>query len=211
MSVLAALIGVSRPAGAQDPPPPIPRFVVDLHGTVTNFPDSPVLAASRGLSQAELPGLGLGGAVSAHVYPFKLGAVTFGIGARVSTSRAHSTPDAQTEPTLRPVTERFTYFGPQVSLNFGTGAGWSYLSGGHQSVDLVDRARWREPAAAGRGAAEDDRLRRGRPMVRPSAPGLQLRCPFLRDQSELSDVRAARRTQNDPAGLWRRGLAEIGL
>ena len=88
MSVLAALIGVSRPAGAQDPPPPIPRFVVDVHGTFTNFPDSPVLAASRGLSQEELPGLGLGGAVSAHVYPFKLGAVTFGFGARVSTSRA---------------------------------------------------------------------------------------------------------------------------
>ncbi len=154
MSVLAALIGVSRPAGAQDPPPPIPRFVVDVHGTVTNFPDSPVLAASRALSQAELPGLGLGGAVSAHVYPFKLGAVTFGFGARVSTSRAHSTPDAQTQPTLRPVTERFTYFGPQVSLNFGTGAGWSYLSGG------LNRSIWSVvPDGASPQPPDEERLK----------------------------------------------------
>ena len=28
------------------------------------------------------------------------------------------------------MTERFTYLAPQLSLNFGTGAGWSYLSGG---------------------------------------------------------------------------------
>ena len=130
VSVLAALIGVSRPARAQDPPPPIPRFAVDLHGTVNGFPDSPLLAASRALSQTELPGMGLGGAVAAHVYLFELGAVTFGIGGRVSTSRAHRTPDAETQATLRAVTGRFTYLGPQISLNFGTGAGWSYLSGG---------------------------------------------------------------------------------
>jgi hypothetical protein len=60
----------------------------------------------------------------------KLGAVTFGVGGRLSTSRAHRTPDPQTEPTLRGVTERLTYLGPQISLNFGTGAGWSYLSSG---------------------------------------------------------------------------------
>src|SRR5687767_673903 len=129
MCVLAALVGVARPAGAQEPPP-IPRFVADLHGTVTTFPDDANLAASRALSQLELPGTGLAGAVGVHVYPFKLGPVTFGVGGRLSTSRAHRTPDPETEPTLRPVTERLTYLGPQLSLNFGTGAGWSYLSGG---------------------------------------------------------------------------------
>ena len=127
--MIAALVGVSGSASAQEPPP-IPRFVVDLHGTVTTFPDSTILAESRALSQSELPGLGLGGAAAVHFYPFKVGAVTFGVGGLVSTSRAHRTPDPQTEPTLRPVAERFTYFGPQISLNFGTGAGWSYLSGG---------------------------------------------------------------------------------
>jgi len=129
LCVLAAFVGVAHPASAQEPPP-IPRFVVDVHGTVTTFPDSTILAASRALSPSELPGLGLGGAVAVHIYPFKLGAVTFGVGGRVSTSRAHGTPDPETQSMLRPVAERFTYFGPQLSLNFGTGAGWSYLSGG---------------------------------------------------------------------------------
>ena len=32
--------------------------------------------------------------------------------------------------TLRGVTEKFLTISPQLSLNFGTGKGWSYLSGG---------------------------------------------------------------------------------
>jgi hypothetical protein len=126
--VLAAVFGSAQPADAQDPPPPIPRFVVDLHGTFATFPDSPTLASSRGLDQSELPGRGLGGDVAVHVYPFKYRTVTFGIGGRLTASRAHRTQE-QTSG-LRSVTERFTYLGPQLSFNFGTGAGWSYISGG---------------------------------------------------------------------------------
>ena len=101
--------------------------MIDLHGTNTSFPDDPNLAASRGLSQSELPGRGLGGDVAVHVYPFKYRAVTFGLGGRLTVSRAHR---SQENPALRPVTERFTYLGPQLSFNFGTGDGWSYISGG---------------------------------------------------------------------------------
>lgn len=127
LCALAAVFGGARQADAQDPPPPIPRFVIDLHGTTTSFPDDPNLAASRGLSQSELPGRGLGGDVAVHVYPFKYRAVTFGLGGRLTVSRAHR---SQENPALRPVTERFTYLGPQLSFNFGTGEGWSYISGG---------------------------------------------------------------------------------
>lgn len=125
--MLAVVFGSARPADAQEPPP-IPRFVVDLHGTVATFPADPNLASSRGLNQSELPGRGFGGDVAVHAYPFKYRAVTFGIGGRATTSRAHRT-QAQTSA-LRAVTERFTYLGPQLSFNFGTGAGWSYISGG---------------------------------------------------------------------------------
>ena len=127
--MLAAVFGSARPADAQEPPPPIPRFVVDLHGTIATFPADPNLALSRGLNQSELPGRGFGGDVAVHVYPFKYRAVTFGIGGRMTTSRAHRTRKRRTSA-LRPVTERFTYLGPQLSFNFGTGAGWSYISGG---------------------------------------------------------------------------------
>jgi hypothetical protein len=114
-------------AGAQEAPP-LPLFVVDLQGTIANFPSDPLLAASRGLTQAELPGRGIGGNLAVHVFPLRIGPVTVGLGGRLTASRARSAPPEATG--LRPVTERFTYLGPQLSLNFGTGAGWSYLSGG---------------------------------------------------------------------------------
>jgi hypothetical protein len=126
------------PLHAQEPPPRIPFFVVDLHGVVLPFPNTPALAASRGLNDAQLPGTGFGGDLALHIYPFKWHGVTFGIGGRAVRARAHS--DAVTlvgETTPRgAVTEQFTYVGPQVSLNFGTGTGWSYLSGG------VSRSKW---------------------------------------------------------------------
>jgi hypothetical protein len=128
LCVLAVVFGSAHPADAQEPPPPIPRFVIDLHGTVARFPSDPNLALSRGLDLSELPGAGLGGDVAVHLYPFKYRAVTFGIGGHLTRSRAHRS-QAQ-ESTLRPVTERFTYLAPQLSFNFGTGAGWSYISGG---------------------------------------------------------------------------------
>ena len=124
---MLAIFGSRQSADAQESPP-IPRYVIDLHGTVTTFPADPSLALSRGLSQSELPGVGFGGDVAVHVYPLKYRALTFGIGARATTSRAHRTQAPASG--LRPVTERFTYLGPQLSFNFGTGAGWSYISGG---------------------------------------------------------------------------------
>lgn len=125
-------------ASAQDAPPPIPRFVVDLHGTVPRFPDTPQLAQSRGLSPAELPGTGLGVDVGAHFYLLKWRAITFGLGGELMTSRAHATPPTATGQStpLRAVTERFSSIAPQLSFNFGTGTGWSYLSGG------IGRSRW---------------------------------------------------------------------
>jgi hypothetical protein len=125
-AVCVLIVFAAGRADAQEPPP-IPRFVVDLHGTATAFPADPNLALSRGLDQLELPGLGLGGDIAAHVYPFKYRAITFGLGGRITASRAHRSPQ---QSGLRPVTERFTYLGPQLSFNFGTGAGWSYISGG---------------------------------------------------------------------------------
>jgi hypothetical protein len=132
IAVIGALAAVfaswSRSAAAQDPPPPIPFFVVDVHGTTLGFPDDAQLAASRGLAPAELPGRGFGGDLAVHVFPFRYRAVTFGLGGRLMSTRAHQNQNPET--LLRPVTERFTYLGPQLSFNFGTGSGWSYLSGG---------------------------------------------------------------------------------
>ena len=126
-------------ARAQDPPPKIGPFVLDLHGSVPRFPADEKLAESRGVNLAELPGRGLGIQVGVTVYPLRWRAVTFGVGGELATSRARKTPlQGQTAPTttttttapLRATEERFTSLAPQLSFNFGTGRGWSYISGG---------------------------------------------------------------------------------
>jgi hypothetical protein len=126
-------------ASAQGPPPPIPRFVVDLHATVPLFPnDSPLLADSRGLTcggnscLAELPGRGFGGQVGVHVYLLRWRALTVGLGGEAIVARATSSPPPSADPSLGLVAaeERLVSASPQLSFNFGTGHGWSYLSGG---------------------------------------------------------------------------------
>ena len=132
LALVMCLTFCSR-ARAQEPPPRLGPFVVDFHGTFPTFPNDVVpLANSRGLSLAELPGLGIGVDMGAHVYLLKWRAVTFGLGGEVTFGRAHSTPSTAAGQTtvLLPVTERFLSAAPQLSFNFGTGHGWSYLSGG---------------------------------------------------------------------------------
>jgi hypothetical protein len=130
------LASVARPAHAQDAPPKIPLFTVDLHATVPRFPsEDPLLAASRGMTVAELPGSGLGVQAGVHVYLLRLHAVTFGVGGELTMGRAGQTPltgatQADGVTPLRPTEERFTALSPQLSLNFGNGSGWSYLSAG---------------------------------------------------------------------------------
>src|SRR5713226_6194175 len=128
-ALFATLVFASRLA-AQEPPPRLPIIVVDVHGNVSNFPDNQALADSRALNnQAELPGLGFGGDLGVHIYPLKWRQVTFGVGGQLTLAEAHRTPETG-NITLRPVTERFASLTPQVSFNFGTGDGWSYLSAG---------------------------------------------------------------------------------
>jgi hypothetical protein len=132
-----AWLSLASRAAAQDPIPKIGPFVLDLHGTIPRFPDAPQLILSRDLVQGEMPGAGIGLHASANVYVFTWKAVTFGLGADAAFGRAHhaAQPISDTE-TTRPVTERFTHVAPELSFNFGTGDGWSYLSGG------IGRSTW---------------------------------------------------------------------
>jgi hypothetical protein len=120
-----------RTASGQDQPPRIGPFVIDIRGTVPNFPSDEQLALSRGLGLQELPGRGLGLDGGAHLYLFKWRVITFGVGAQMTMARASSSAVVQDDvETARAVTSWFTAFTPQLSFNFGTGDGWSYISGG---------------------------------------------------------------------------------
>jgi len=152
--LLLATCGLSSPVNAlaQEPPPRIGPLVIDVRGTVPRFEQSDQLAASRGLVPGELPRTGLGVDAGAHFYIFKWKAVTFGLGGQVTLARAHASPAESTG--LRPVTERFASITPQLSLNFGSGNGWSYLSAG------IGGAKWKiVPDGAQDGPADQERLR----------------------------------------------------
>jgi hypothetical protein len=118
------------------------------------FPDDPALAASRGLTTAEMPGLGFGLDAGVHAYPLRWHAVTFGIGGHVIIGRSTHTPRTGAHPSDRPVAEHLLSASPQLSFNFGKGDGWSYLSGG------IGRTIWSiVPDGAGEAPADRERLK----------------------------------------------------
>jgi hypothetical protein len=131
-----ALAFVAAPAAAQQQAP-VSGFVVDARGSIAFYPDASGIAEPRRTTSDRLPGQGLGMDVGGHVYPFRWKAVTFGFGATLHFSRGGRTPDVvETEsgatPGPDPVTvqTRFSAIDPEISLNFGSRMGWSYLSGG---------------------------------------------------------------------------------
>jgi len=128
--VLSFVVCIAGAAHAQSPPPRIGPYVVDVRAAFPRFPIDDVLAQSRGLTTSDLPGAGLGLDVNAHVYVFKWKAVTVGLGGQLLLARARVESNGTTEVAGGGVTERLTSFTPQLSLNFGTGDGWSYISGG---------------------------------------------------------------------------------
>ena len=133
--VLLVLIGCASalPLGAQElSEQPITRYVVDLRLALPKVPNDDGLARPYDLSGVNLPGLGLGGDFGAHVYPLRFKRVTFGVGVSGVVGRAHASPVTQSDGTVagKDVTARFSAIAPQISMNFGSAAGWSYLSGG---------------------------------------------------------------------------------
>jgi hypothetical protein len=152
--VFVCLLGVAATASAQDQPPRLPFIVVDLHGAFMNFPSTAQLADSRGLVIGQLPGAALGADVGLHIYPLRWRGITFGIGAQAMAARARQAPEAATGQTpLNPVTERFITGAPQISFNFGSGNGWSYISGG------IGRSVWQVvPDGADPSDADTERL-----------------------------------------------------
>ena len=152
--LLPLFIASAQIARAQDAPPRIPLFAVDLHATLPRFPqDNETLAMSRGMGLAELPGTGVGFQAGVHLYPLKWKAITFGIGGELAMGRAKQTPAAGVD-NARPSVEEFTSIAPQLSFNFGTGNGWSYISGG------IGTATWALTPQGQEGfPADTDRLR----------------------------------------------------
>ena len=153
LMVVAALTG-NAAAQTIVPEPPGP-YVIDLHGAMMKIPQS--AAEYPGVPPGTtVPARGFGAEVGAHVYPVTLGHVRLGFGVAftevrgtastlVSPLAGSSSPDSSSVPSSSPVAfpsirTRERVIAPQVSLNFGTHDGWSYLSVGYGSVREVAEA-----------------------------------------------------------------------
>ena len=116
LGLAGVLLGTQVEAQGLTPGKPGP-FVIDVRGVTSGIPASPGLYPDLG-DQYVVPARGFGFDVGAHIYLFSLGPARLGIGANYIEVRGTAT-DA--DATLQAVA-------PQLSFNFGTTDGWSYLS-----------------------------------------------------------------------------------
>jgi hypothetical protein len=115
----ALLVFASAPAAAQTAAPPGP-WVIDLRGTTSGLPKD--TAFFPGIpAETIVPARGFGFDVGAHVYVLTFGPSRLGVGANYMRARG----------TTEGIAANLSTLAPQVSVNFGTSAGWSYLSAGY--------------------------------------------------------------------------------
>lgn len=118
LGLAGVLLGTQVEAQGLTPGKPGP-FVIDVRGVTSGIPASPGLYPDLG-DQFVVPARGFGFDVGAHIYLFSLGPARLGIGANYIEVRGTATDADATLETIA----------PQLSFNFGTSDGWSYLSVG---------------------------------------------------------------------------------
>jgi hypothetical protein len=118
--VVLVLLLSAAPAAAQDPgPPPVRGYVIDVRGATSNLPND--VAFFPGIPvDTVVPARGYGFEAGGHVYLFGLGPARVGAGASYT----------QVRGTAPGIVANLDTLAPQVSFNFGTANGWSYLSAG---------------------------------------------------------------------------------
>lgn len=185
--VLLLALVASPPAAAQVVQP-VSGVVVDLHGSVAIYDQPGQVTGPLGVTADSLPRRGLGGAAGVHVYPFRFGGVTVGLGLSGLWTRGAATPtDTDGRPTGPAGETTLASLVPVLSFNFGTRDGWSYIGGGFGASTYTMRVR---------AAAEPSAL----PKVRTITFGAGARW-FARPHLAFSfDVRWLALAAQTPAG-----------
>jgi Outer membrane protein beta-barrel domain len=116
--VAAALVLAVGPAAAQGQTA-VGGYVIDLRGATSGLPKE--TAFFPGIpAETIVPARGFGFDVGAHVYLFRLGPSRVGLGANYMRARG----------TAPGIVGNVRTLAPQLSFNFGTRDGWSYISAG---------------------------------------------------------------------------------
>ncbi len=123
--LLAVVLAVVMPlasAEAQTTPGPPGPYVIDLRGAMVGVPAASEFYAALPTG-AIIPGRGFGVDLGAHVFGPHVKGARLGLGVNGVVVQGRIGP-----PT---VSARVTVVAPQVSLNFGTSDGWSYIGAGY--------------------------------------------------------------------------------
>lgn len=129
MRRLVVLVLVLAPARvAAQGQDPVAGYVLDLRGATSGLPAETAFFPGIPLDTV-VPARGFGFDVGAHVYLFRLGPSRVGLGANYVRVRG----------TTMGIVATASIIAPQVSLNFGTANGWSYLSAGFGSARINTR------------------------------------------------------------------------
>jgi hypothetical protein len=127
--ILMALMPVSGAAAQTLNPGPPGPFVFDFRAAMSGVPVSESFVPDTETDPevpVTIPSRGWGGSIGAHVYPLQVGPARVGVGVDALYVRA-TTPG---------VTTTLSSIAPQISANFGTSDGWSYLSVGYGATQV---------------------------------------------------------------------------
>lgn len=127
---VAASVFWAAPAAAQIVRP-VGGFVVDAHGAVATFDQPGQVTGALGVTAESLPKRGLGARAAFHFYPARVGGVVVGLGVVGLWTRGSVTPvDREGRPSGPSGETTLMSLLPEISFNFGSRDGWSYVSAG---------------------------------------------------------------------------------
>jgi hypothetical protein len=129
---IAAILLASAGSALAQQPQRLPLFAADLRGFSVGLKQDPITAGDMGVLPEVLPSRGLGGVAGVHLYPLRGSRMALGVGVEMMIARGRKQDkDAVTgAPIDLPIEQRLRSLSPQVSLNFGSRDGWSYVSAG---------------------------------------------------------------------------------
>lgn len=132
--VLLLLVSTTAAAQGTAPPlsvEPLPWVVVDVRGGWPAIGDDALTAADLGVNPADLPQRALTGVMGIHGYPLRRGFWKVGVGGELLLGRGRfQRKNADGEPVGDEINRTLKSVSWQLSLNFGRGQGWSYVTVG---------------------------------------------------------------------------------